>query len=473
LGLDDADHTDATERNGINTRIACNDRPRRRIGILSFSSPGHYYPLTALGRRLQARGHEVVYFQVADLERPIREAGLRFHLIGRDDFPPGSLRARDEEVGKLEGRAALRCGLRGIQQKAMMLFRDAPEAIRGERVDSLVVDQIEPAGGTVADHLGLPFVSVAAALPVNIDASAPHCMFPWPHRQGVVARIRNRMGNAVAEWIVSGIVKTINRQRRAWGLQPARGFNALFSRLTQVTQLPAALDLPGSRRPPIVHNTGPWTDAAGRAPVDFPWSRLEPSRPLVYVSMGTLQNRVLPTFRMIAEACAGTSLQMVISLGGGQHPALLEGLPGDPVVVGYAPQLELIRRATLTISHGGLNTALESLAEGVPMVVLPVTYDQPGVGARIEWSGVGRSIPVGKLTVDRLRDAVRAVLDDPAYRMRAGRLRSSIEAADGLNRAADLIESAFGTLSGDDVPPEMSQHTGAGAVHAYDRRLVG
>jgi len=133
----------------------------------------------------------------------------------------------------------------------------------------------------------------------------------------------------------------------------------------------------------------------------------------------------------------------VISLGGGQDPALLGDLPGDPVVVGYAPQLELIRRSALTISHGGLNTALESLAWGVPMVVLPVTYDQPGVGARVEWSGVGRSIPVGRLTVDRLRDAVRLVLGDPAYRERAGRLRSSIEAADGLNRAADLIEGAF------------------------------
>ena len=80
------------------------------------------------------------------------------------------------------------------------------------------------------------------------------------------------------------------------------------------------------------------------------------------------------------------------------------------------------------------------------MVVLPVTYDQPGVGARVEWSGVGRSIPVGRLTVDRLRDAVRTVLGDPAYRERAAQLRSSIEAADGLNRAADLIEEAFGTV---------------------------
>jgi zeaxanthin glucosyltransferase len=74
-----------------------------------------------------------------------------------------------------------------------------------------------------------------------------------------------------------------------------------------------------------------------------------------------------------------------------------------------------------------------------------VTYDQPGVGARVEWSGVGRSIPVGRLTVDRLRDAVRIVLGNPAYRERAGQLKSSIEAADGLNRAADLIEQAFGT----------------------------
>jgi MGT family glycosyltransferase len=152
----------------------------------------------------------------------------------------------------------------------------------------------------------------------------------------------------------------------------------------------------------------------------------------------------------------------VISLGGGQDPALLGDLPGDPIVVGYAPQLDLIRRSALTISHGGLNTALESVAEGVPMVVLPVAYDQPGVGARVEWSGVGRSIPVGRLTVDRLRDTVRIVLGNPAYRQRADWLRSSIEAADGLNRAADVIDAAFGT-GWRAVPSEVGQHARAGS----------
>src|SRR5262249_6521268 len=144
-----------------------------RIGILSFSSPGHYYPLTALGRQLQVRGHEVVYFQVADLESPIRAAGLEFRQIGEEDFPPGALRARDEERGKLTGRAALRCGLRGIERKAEMLFREAPAAIGDEGVDSLIVDQIEPAGGTVAGDLGLPFVRVEGRLPVNLHRSIP------------------------------------------------------------------------------------------------------------------------------------------------------------------------------------------------------------------------------------------------------------------------------------------------------------
>jgi hypothetical protein len=62
----------------------------------------------------------------------------------------------------------------------------------------------------------------------------------------------------------------------------------------------------------------------------------------------------------------------------------------------------------------------------VPMVVLLVAYVQPGVGARVEWSGAGRSIPVGRLTVDHLRDAVRAVLGDPGYREQAGRLPSTL-----------------------------------------------
>ena len=351
----------------------------------------------------------------------------------------------------------------------MMLFRDAPAAIRDEGVDSLIVDQIEMAGGTVAEHLGLPFVSVAAALPINLDASVPPVNFPWSHRTGVRARLRNWVGNAACEWIFSGVVRTINRQRRAWGLPPARDFNALFSGLAQVV---ATARRPGAAGPPPAAPLPPHRPLDGRGGAGAGGLPLVPPRPGPAPGVrldGDAPERGPPDLPGDRRGVRGAGPAIGDLAGRRAGPGAARGPPGDPVVVGYAPQLELIRRSALTISHGGLNTALESLARGVPMVVLPVAYDQPGVGARVEWSGVGRSIPVGRLTVDRLRDAVRVVLGDPAYRERAGRLRSSIEAADGLNRAADLIEGAFGT-GWRAVPSEVGRHARAGSHRPQDLR---
>ncbi|WLT39734.1 hypothetical protein NON20_10065 [Synechocystis sp. B12] len=71
----------------------------------------------------------------------------------------------------------------------------------------------------------------------------------------------------------------------------------------------------------------------------------------------------------------------------------MPALPGNPLVVNYAPQLELLQRTALTITHAGLNTTLECLNNAVPMVAIPIANDQPGVAARIAWAGVGNLFP--------------------------------------------------------------------------------
>jgi UDP:flavonoid glycosyltransferase YjiC (YdhE family) len=95
----------------------------------------------------------------------------------------------------------------------------------------------------------------------------------------------------------------------------------------------------------------------------------------------------------------GLDAQLVISLGGGNNPESLPNLPGNPLVVGYAPQLELLEKATLTITHAGMNTTLECLTNGVPMVAIPVANDQPGIAARIAWTGVGEVVPLKKVSL--------------------------------------------------------------------------
>jgi zeaxanthin glucosyltransferase len=155
--------------------------------------------------------------------------------------------------------------------------------------------------------------------------------------------------------------------------------------------------------------------------------------------MGTLQNKLIGVFENIAEACVGLDAQLVIALGGG-NPASLPNLPGSPLVVGYAPQLELLQKATLTITHAGMNTALESLSNGVPMVAIPIANDQPGVAARIAWTGTGEAIALAKLSSSRLQAAIEKVLTQDSYKQNAVRLQTAIRHAGGVSRAADLVE---------------------------------
>jgi zeaxanthin glucosyltransferase len=104
----------------------------------------------------------------------------------------------------------------------------------------------------------------------------------------------------------------------------------------------------------------------------------------------------------------------------------------------------LLKRASLCITHAGLNTTLEALAQGVPMVAIPIGYEQPGIAARIAHHGAGEFVEVGDLTVERLSELIQRVRTNPAYLEKARYFQDVIARTHGLDVAADLIERAFG-----------------------------
>jgi MGT family glycosyltransferase len=156
--------------------------------------------------------------------------------------------------------------------------------------------------------------------------------------------------------------------------------------------------------------------------------------------MGTLQNGSKEAFEIIARGCAKLDVQLVMSLGGGFSIDSLGELPGQPIVVEFAPQLELLKHATVVITHAGLNTVLESIAEGKPMVAIPIGNDQPGIAARLAAKGAAIVLPRKELTADKVEKAVRTVLEDDRYRRAATGLKESIGDVDGAALAAQLIE---------------------------------
>jgi MGT family glycosyltransferase len=121
----------------------------------------------------------------------------------------------------------------------------------------------------------------------------------------------------------------------------------------------------------------------------------------------------------------------------------LGSIPENVIVVATAPQLDLLKRADLCITHAGLNTALEALGQGVPLLAIPIGYDQPGVAARIAHHHVGEFVEIGDLTPERLALLIQRIVESPSYHKNAERFQRLLAKARGLDLAADLLEHAF------------------------------
>lgn len=413
------------------------------FGIITPPVSGHLHPFGALGRELVARGHGVTCLHMPDLEDQVRAEGLDFLPIGESNHPKGSLAESLARLSRLDGHAALRFTIRAVARTSEMVLRDAPHAIRGAGIGALLVDQMEPAGGTVAERLGLPFITVCNALPIHRDPAVPPPFTNWRYCGGAWPRLRNRLGYAASGWMLRPLARTVARYREQWELPRMGSAEESFSRLAQIAQVPREFDFPRERSPENFHYVGPLRrPQPGTVP--FPWERLD-GRPLVYASLGTLQNRREDVFRSIAEACRDLDVQLAMSHGGGLTPEQVKRLPGNAIVVSYAPQLEVLARAQLTITHAGLNTVLDSLSQAVPMVAIPITYEQPAIARRIEWCGAGKIVPLGTLDAGRLRDAARQVLLDPRCRLAALLMAETIRQAGGVRRAADIVEAQLST----------------------------
>jgi len=403
------------------------------FGIVTPPVQGHLHPFGALGRELISRGHRATVFHMADLEPRVRAEHLDFISIGQSDHPPGSLPQSLAALGQLQGLGALRFTIEAVRKTTEMFCRDAPAAVRDAGIDMLLVDQTEPGGGTVAEHLGLPFITICNALLLNREPAVPPPFTPWTTGQYWWQQARNQLGYAVSAHMMSSVIAVVARYRRLWNLPKHRTPEDSFSPLAQISQQPREFDFP-RRAPENLHYAGPLRDTR-IPPASFPWDRLDPARTLIYASLGTLQHAKEQIFHCFAEACAGLpDVQLV--LAGCEIPSL----PGDAISVAWAPQAQLIERARLVLTHGGLNTVLDALRFGVPIIAVPITYEQPAIAARVEWSGVGQSIPLNRLTGPRLRNQIQELLRNPAYAMRARNMATACHAAGGVERAASVTE---------------------------------
>jgi MGT family glycosyltransferase len=169
-----------------------------------------------------------------------------------------------------------------------------------------------------------------------------------------------------------------------------------------------------------------WDDLAGR--------------PTVLVSMGTVFHRTPGLQEAVLAALRDEPLNLLIALGFDQDPSRLGPLPPHVRVQPTLPQVTLLPRCALLVCHGGFNSVKEALAQGLPLVILPIAGDQPYCARRCQALGVARVIGPAQRHPQAIRTAVRTVLRDPAYRDRARHMRDDIHALPAAGAAAEALE---------------------------------
>jgi len=421
-----------------------------KLGFVSMPLSGHLNPMTALARRLQSRGHEIVFIGVPDVEPFARAAGLPFVAYGEREFPVGS-------IARTYGRVANRQGLDVVQYTCREInpglvrvgLEYLPATLRKTGVDALVLDTISFFHELVPMSMGIPYVHVWNILHMDFSGQTPICLSGLPHDPTPEGLDRNLAALRHAESLFAPMIAAAIPYAERMGLEIDWDTpGSTTSRLAVVTQTPREFDLPGAPWPPEFHYAGPFHDESGRESVAFPWGTLT-GAPVIYASLGTLVNAQSHVYGAILRAVETLpETQVVLSVGRSMDVDQLGTIPSNVIVVRSAPQIELLKRAALTITHAGLNTALESLAQGVPMVAIPIGYDQPGVAARIAHHGVGEFVDVEDLDAERLRALIQRVLTTSSYGERARYFREVIAHARGLDVAADVIEHALGATGG-------------------------
>jgi MGT family glycosyltransferase len=413
-----------------------------RIAMVVPVWVGHLNPMTTLGRELQRRGHQVSILSFPDASERVGRPGLEHRVIGAPVFPAGECERETRPLSRRSGLAAGWFTIRWMSRITPVLLEELPAALRSGAYDGVVVDQVCYGACPAAETAGVPLVVTCNALPVHFQPDIPIHSETWPWRTDRFSMLRNRIMQRILITLARPLWRPIRAAQKARG-QPWNIWhymNDLPPSLAQVAQLPACLDFPRRHAPDHFHHTGPWHESKPAGEDSFDWAWLD-GRPLIYASLGTLQNGLEHLYQIILDACAGLPMQVVLTLGR-EDGTLPRRIPANAKVLGFGPQLALLRRSSVVITHAGLNTTLESLAQGLPMVALPITNEQPGIASRIRHAGVGEWLSIRRLTPGKLRDMVRRVHDTPGYRARSRECAKSLAGDPGLQRAAGIIEDA-------------------------------
>ncbi len=372
---------------------------------------GHFHAMVPLAQALKDHGHEVAWATGKGFGPLIRRAGFTHFACGLDfdgsqdifvalpQWETFRTASPDPALQQLNGF---------VEGLSPLMADDLIPLVRAWKPDVIIRDPLEFGGYIAAEVAGLPHATVIWATYISGKALCP---------------------------------AAVERLRQRYSLPADHQLNSLDGYLV-LDFLPASWTFPNLPYPAVAHHfCAPPFDRSGSETLPD-WLATLPNRPTVYATLGTTFNRAPDTFRAILEALSAEPLNLIMTVGRFMDPAQFGSQPDHIHIETYIPQSLLLPRCDAFIFHGGYNSLLSALWHGLPMVVLPQgAGDQPPTAWRCAQVGVGITLEANPPEPAAIRAAVKSVLEQPGYRIRAKQFQSEIRALPSLDEAVQRLET--------------------------------
>jgi MGT family glycosyltransferase len=422
--------------------------------ILFASTPatGHLNPLLAIVHILRAAGHDITFLTGSAFRDRIESSGAKFvSLPTGADFDLREIHSVAPELKHIPP------GLEWSRVAIERIFIDAlpaqhhglVQAAHDSRADLIVGDDMF--FGVLPMLLGSrsnrpPIALVGTSfLHLAREDGAPNFRGLPP---ATTEEQRRQYADFAREWEEAVDQPTrlpLNKVLHALSVGPVS--TPLFHSVVELADAYMQLSVPRfeypRQIPPTVHFVGTPPIIPGQAPLP-PWAQeLDGSRKVVLVTQGTVANHnfgllIAPTLVALADE---PDVLVVATTGGRPVDAIPGALPPNARVASFLPFEWLLPRADVLVTNGGYGSVNQAMSFGIPLVTAGMTEDKADVNARVAWSGVGVNLATNEPTPEALRTAIRAVLDRPAYRMRASQMAGEFARIDTRSKILSILRA--------------------------------
>ncbi|RAN78275.1 macrolide family glycosyltransferase [Bacillus sp. SRB_331] len=389
-----------------------------RVLFINAGSEGHINPTIKVVEELISRGEDVVYFSIEAFRERIEKTGATVRTIDDQKFIKAFLSG---------GRNYLPERINGLLHTADVIIPSVLAQIEGEHFDYIIHDSMFGCGHLIAQILKLPAINSCTSFAQDeksIKQMLDHLS------KSIPMEVNNRIHTDFQNLTI-GI-------KEKYGVEIKSPYE-VFCNPAPLTIVYTTREFQpfGKTFDESYKFVGPSISTQLRKE-NFDFTAIEGKSP-IYISLGTVFNESITFYKLCFKTFENTDYTIVMSIGEKTKISDLGEIPKNFIVKNYVPQIEVLTYTKLFITHGGMNSTHEGLYNGVPLIVIPQSADQPVIAKQVENLGAGVTLQMQGLTESRLRESVDFVLGESSFKEAALNMKESFRKFGGDKQAADEV----------------------------------